>query len=987
MPEYAARKAMKLSKLSLLFSATLLLIVGINGSISILVLNAFNRAQAEQDHRLEALRHVDDLRREMDTLSGLVRSYVVTCESRYLTYYYAILAIREGDQPPVTDAEPATFWSRVIAGTTPYDPRSERPPESVWARMRALGFEEAELSALERVRLEAEAIKALEQVAFAAAQGLYDPVARSFVAAGKPDQALAIRLVHGQAYSVHRARSAIAIAALKEQVDRRTGSQVTDARHRLRNWIVAAIIGMTATVLLALRGVRSVRQKVLRPIEDRCAVTDQLARGQYVVRLTGEDEVQEIQTLRTTFNSMADAIERDIDERESIGRELQEARARAEAATQAKSLFLANMSHEIRTPLNAVIGMADLLLRSRLPPRQRDYASKIRISGRALLDTLNDILDFSKIEAGRLELERIPFRLEDLVANAFVLVERAALEKGVELLFESRRDSAALLASGFTGDPLRIGQVLGNLLSNAVKFTPAGHVSLRIERQPATDGRERVRFSVEDTGIGLRSDQIEHLFDDFVQADGATTRRYGGTGLGLAIVRRLVEAMDGTIRVKSAPGQGSRFIVEIPLSRDDDDGSAPAEALPALRVLVADDYPEARLALIDVLQLAGLDDVEAVSCGSELFDCLAGARREGRAYDLLFLDWTLPDSNGGEVLRRLAAEPELAPRHVALMALPRTLDEEMPDTHPSVLHFCDKPLLPGALQRLCDEILGRAPLPPAKDEVAIGALDGMRVLLVEDNSTSRDVAVALLGRWGVEVDSAADGADALGQLAALAPAHYDLVFMDLQMPGMDGYEAITRIRAQPALAALPVYALSAHSSRGVLERCRELGMNGCLDKPYDLAELFTVLRRHYKGASAPATMPQLPAGASTLAGLEGIPGLDPDCAINDTGISPTLYPRLLAKFRDQFAGGPQGLRADVDARAWGAVVPFAHTLKGRAGLLGMSEIAAIAGRLEAAARAGDAARAQRALQALEAGLRPIVEGLDRVLPRRGEGSV
>ena len=210
-----------------------------------------------------------------------------------------------------------------------------------------------------------------------------------------------------------------------------------------------------------------------------------------------------------------------------------------------------------------------------------------------------------------------------------------SLEKGVELLFESRRDSAALLASGFTGDPLRIGQVLGNLLSNAVKFTPAGHVSLRIERQPATDGRERVRFSVEDTGIGLRSDQIEHLFDDFVQADGATTRRYGGTGLGLAIVRRLVEAMDGTIRVKSAPGQGSRFIVDIPLSRDDDAGSAPAEALPALRVPVADDYPEARLALIDVLQLAGLDDVEAVSCGSELFDCLAGARREGRAYDLL----------------------------------------------------------------------------------------------------------------------------------------------------------------------------------------------------------------------------------------------------------------------------------------------------------------------------------------------------------------
>lgn len=210
---------MKLSKLSLLFSAALLLIVGINGSISILVLNAFSRAQAEQDHRLEALRRVDDLRREMDTLSGLVRSYVVTCEQRYLTYYYAILAIREGDQPPVADAEPATFWSRVIAGMTPYTPHTDRPRESVWARMRALGLKEAELVALERVRREAEAIKALEQVAFAAAQGHYDPVARSFVAEGKPDQALAIRLAHGPEYSVQRARSAISIAALKARVN------------------------------------------------------------------------------------------------------------------------------------------------------------------------------------------------------------------------------------------------------------------------------------------------------------------------------------------------------------------------------------------------------------------------------------------------------------------------------------------------------------------------------------------------------------------------------------------------------------------------------------------------------------------------------------------------------------------------------------------------------------------------------------------------
>jgi two-component system sensor histidine kinase/response regulator len=183
-------------------------------------------------------------------------------------------------------------------------------------------------------------------------------------------------------------------------------------------------------------------------------------------------------------------------------------------------MFLANMSHEIRTPLNAVIGMAELILHSPLPPRQRDYAEKIRMAGRSLLDTVNDILDFSKIEAGRLELESVPFRLEDLVANAYLLVERAALEKGVELLFEARPGSGSLLAEALVGDPLRIGQVLANLLSNAVKFTPSGHVSLRVDGQIAEDGRLMLSLIVEDTGIGMRADQIERLFEDFVQADG-----------------------------------------------------------------------------------------------------------------------------------------------------------------------------------------------------------------------------------------------------------------------------------------------------------------------------------------------------------------------------------------------------------------------------------------------------------------------------------
>ena len=980
---------MRLSRLSLLFSVALLLIVGINGSIPFLVLSAFDRVEAAQERRVEALRQVDELHRELDTLSRLVRSYTVTGDTRYLSYYYTILAIRDGDLPALTDGEPATFWSRVLAGTTPFEPRHEGPRVSLRARLVLLGFDAAELEALEGVLAEAEAQREFERAVFAAIQGLQEARVAFPVGGSEPRPDLAVKLVHGHDYDVLRARGAMAVEALKHRVDRRTGAEVAAARTGLREWIFAAIAGMAATALLVLRGLRTVRSKVLTPIEDMCAAAGRLACGEYRARAAELAGVAEICTLRNTLNSMAGAIERDIDEREAIGRELVDARARAEQATRAKSMFLANTSHEIRTPLNAVIGMADLLLHSRLPPRQREFASKIRIAGRALLATLNDILDLSKIEAGRLELEVIPFRLEQVLASAFLLVERSALEKGVELIFEARAENSALLDQGFVGDPLRIGQVLANLLSNAVKFTSGGHVSVALAGRAIDDGRYLLELTVEDTGIGMRPEQVEHLFEDFVQADGATTRQYGGSGLGLAIVRRLLEAMGGEVRVHSQPGRGSRFRVCIPLERD---GPAvvPAapESAPALRVLVAEDYPEARLALIDLLQREGIDDVDSVGCGAEIMPALEAACAEGRPYGLMFLDWSLPDRKGGTILKQLCADPALAPPHIALQSMPRTLDEEVPEPRPDCLHFCDKPILPGALRRLCDLALGREPaLSPASVFVgATGALDGMRVLLVEDNATSRDVATALLGRWGVEVDTAADGRDALAQLAARAPDYYALVFMDLQMPVMDGYEAIRRIRARPELAALPVYGLSAHSGRMVRARCMAMGMNGCLDKPYELADLFAVLRRHCGGDLMPAAPTPAVAGA-VVQGLEGIPGLDPGCAINDTGLSPTLYPRLLGQFRREFADGPQVLRGAVEQRAWEQVALSSHTLKGRAGLLGMGEIAVLAGRLEAAARAADGLRARTVLEELEACLRPLVEGLLRALPADGEDAV
>ena len=974
---------MRLARLSLLFSAVLLLSVGMSGLIALQAMQAFDRVQTVQDHRLEALHAVEALRRDTDTLTRLVRAYTVTGETRFLSYYHALQGIRAGALPVPDDPAPTTYWDRVIAGETLYLPASSGPGMSQRQRMIELGFDARELSALATAMDEAETLKAMEQNAIAATRSAYNPDNGRFNGGHRFDPGDAVLQVYGQDYDRQRARLTVAIANLLQQVDARTTREVGEARDGLRAWIAGAVAGVAVTAVLVVLGLRTTRRELLHPIEDISAVTGQLARGQYDVRLPEAGHIAEIRALRQAVNSMARAVERDIAEREFIQRELGEARTRAELATQAKSMFLANMSHEIRTPLNAVIGMAELMLHSPLAPRQREYADKIHSAGRTLRDIVNDILDFTKIEAGHLELERIPFRLEGAIANALLPVEQSAAEKGVELIFEATANSARVLDRSFLGDPVRVGQILGNLLSNAVKFTPSGHVSLRVDGQNNGPQGMRVSITVEDTGIGMRPEQIERLFDDFTQADGATTRQFGGTGLGLAIVRRLVDAMGGQIRVHSQPKQGSTFQVVLPLGVDTTTAPRPAPELPAeFRVLVVDDTPAARLALIDLLHLSGVDEVDSASDRATALECLDYAVESGFRYDLLLLDDALPGNGTRTLFDDLQQHPARTPRHLALLSTGECPDDSLPETAECPIHRCDKPLLPGALARLFDRVLGRSPARsdvPASGEV--GALDGMRVLLVEDNATSRDVAVALMGRWGVEVDSAVDGRDALSQLAAHPPEHYGLVFMDLQMPVMDGYEATRRLRAQPIYAGLPVYALSAHSGRQVTNRCLALGMNGCLDKPYEVADLYRVLHQYYRGEGrAPGTLPSPSDGRPVLEGLDRIPGLDPRCAINDTGISATLYPRLLQKFRDQFADGPSSLRADVAAHAWDRVAPFAHTLKGRAGLLGMGEISAIAGRLEAAAHAGDFVRAERLLIALEAHLRPLVEGLARALP-------
>ncbi|NLI79778.1 MAG: PAS domain S-box protein [Candidatus Riflebacteria bacterium] len=594
-------------------------------------------------------------------------------------------------------------------------------------------------------------------------------------------------------------------------------------------------------------------------------------------------------------------ISTDITDLKKIHGELSEARQQADAANQAKSQFLANMSHEIRTPMNAIMGFAYLALQSDPSPALRGHLEKIQNAAKGLLGIINDVLDFSKIEVGKLTIEAIEFDLERVLDNVSGMITLRAQEKGIELVL----DLDPALPRRLIGDPLRLEQVLVNLTSNAVKFTKAGEivVGIRLVGAPAPrdggpaesgeggDGRdggasgesregpaERIvlEFRVRDTGVGLTAEQISHLFQPFTQADGSTTRKYGGTGLGLSICKRLVEMMHGTIGVSSQPGKGSTFTFTAEFGQAETGGvPTPLPDLRQLRVLVVDDHPASREYLARVLTALSFEVVEARD-GQEALEILERPG-PGRPIELILMDWQMPGLDGIETSRRIQAlgGPAKAPTIIMVTAFGR--DRAMAHAGDVPIdEYLVKPVTPSTLFEAILRVFkkehpGRqAAVSGAEPPPDLDRLVGARALLVEDNELNQEVAVTLLTRAGMVVETAVHGREALDRLAR---APFDVVLMDCQMPEMDGYECTGEIRRQSRFARLPVIAMTANAVAGDRERCLAAGMNDHLAKPIDPAALFQMLLRWLparEGASPPADSrqagPVLPAAVPTAAG-------------------------------------------------------------------------------------------------------------------------